>query len=109
MSEVLSQARGLLEERLAEIDQEKRQLESALKELRKGSSPTGQRRRSAGSNGSSGRKRKRRKTSAAQTKAVTEYLTANPTASTAEVVQALGLSDGRVVGAQRRKLAAPSE
>lgn len=100
MSTHLEQAEQLIRDRLRELDDERKQLSRALSALAGGN---GRRTTSASKSGrrSSGR---RRATSAKQSAAVADYLRAHPEASTADVVAALGLSDGRVVGAQRRKL-----
>jgi cell division septum initiation protein DivIVA len=107
MSDLIAKARETIQQRLDEIEAERRQLEQALKSLQ-GSSASS---RQSGQSSSNGRRRGRRKSakrsggpSARTRAAVTEYLQAHPQADTAEVVEALDLKDGRVVGAQRRKL-----
>ncbi len=111
MNELVITAQEAIEERLDEIETERKQLEQVLRSLRgQRSDPT---RTSAGNSAagrgpSRGRSSKRRRGTSAKTRsAVTEYLQAHPLADTAEVVRALGLEDGRVVGAQRRKLSQP--
>lgn len=95
VSRQIENAKTLLRERISEIDRERRQLDKALKAL------SGQTERSR----TAPTPRRRRGASATTAQAVADYLKANPQATTSEVVQALGLKDGRVVGAQRRRLA----
>lgn len=104
MSDLVSKAREALETRLSEITAEQMQLEGALKSLRPLGRSSGTGRQVKGASRRRRASRARSGPSKEVVKAVTEYLTANPGAETAEVVSALGLKDGRVVGAQRRKL-----
>lgn len=120
MNTHLEKAEQLIRDRLRELDDERKRLSRALSALSDGdarrspASNNGRRRRSSSTTSSSkprrrrGSGRGRRGDSAKQSAAVAEYLRSHPEASTAEVVEALSLSDGRVVGAQRRKLAASS-
>ncbi len=115
MSTHLEQAEQLIRVRLRELDDEHKRLSRALSALAgsdgrraptRSSGSTGHR---ASSSSKPGRRRssgRGRAVSAKQSAAVADYLRAHPEASTAEVVAALDLSDGRVVGAQRRKLTA---
>lgn len=104
MSDVVQQAREIIEARVREIDDEREQLERALGKLT--GAEDGRSRRSRARSKAAGSRTPRKRTDSASAGAVAEYLRTNPKASTAEVVEALGLRDGRVVGAQRRRIAA---
>ena len=112
MSDLIAKARETIQQRLDEIESERKQLEQALKSLPSSAASS---RPASGQSSSNGSRRGRRRGSkrsrgpSARTRAaVTEYLQAHPQADTAEVVKALDLKDGRVVGAQRRKLTQPA-
>ncbi len=90
MTEVLNEARAMIERRIAELDQERRSLEAALKELDKGRpARTGRRRRSA-------RKTKPKAGKGQRREEVVATVKGQPGITAAELAREIGASPSQV-------------
>lgn len=87
-SNVVDQARGLIEKRLAELDGERKRLEGALRDL-------GGRRGPGRPRGSGGRKRRRRKGGTRAEQAV-KLITENPGITPSQIAERLGIKPNYV-------------
>jgi len=83
-SNVVDQARGLIEKRLAELDDERKRLEGALKDLGGGRRGPGRPR------GSGGRKRRKRKGGTRAEQAV-KIITENPGITPSQIAERMGI------------------
>ena len=85
-SNVVDQARGLIEQRLSELDDERKRLEGALKDLGGRRGPG----RPRGSSTSGGRKRRRRRGGTRAEQAL-KIITENPGISPSDIAKRIGI------------------
>lgn len=86
-SNVVDQARGLIEKRLAEIDDERQRLEGALKDLGGRRGPG----RPRASGGTGGTKRRRRRRGGTRADQALKIITENPGISPSDIAKRLGI------------------